>query len=72
VEVWPDNLLPVSVFISMGTQWRVATGGVIGLDYTALPVVMRLVGVPPAERAEVFEAVRTMEDAALTKMHADS
>ena len=49
----------------MGTQWRVGMAGATGLDYAALPVVMRLVGVPAADRADVFDAIRTMEDAAL-------
>lgn len=42
--------------------------GATGLDYNALPGVMRLIGVPTAERADVFESVRIMEDVALSKM----
>lgn len=53
----------------MGTQWRVGMSGATGLDYAALPVVMRLAGIPAKDRADVFEGIRTMEDAALTKMH---
>jgi hypothetical protein len=68
VELWPDNLIPANVFISMGTQWRVGPGGVYGLDYNALPVVMDLLAVPATERADVFDAIRTMEDAALEEM----
>ena len=52
----------------MDTQWRVGMSGATGLDYAALPVVMRLVGVSPAERAEVFAGVQTMEQAALEFM----
>jgi hypothetical protein len=69
VEVWPDNIPTISVFIAMSTQWRVGMAGATGLDYGALPAVMRLTGISAADRAEVFEGVRTMEDAALTKMH---
>lgn len=68
VEVWPDNVQAVNTFIAMGTQWRVGMAGATGLDYAALPVVMRLSGVLAAERADVFDAVRTMEDAALETM----
>lgn len=68
VEIWPDNVQAVNVFVAMSTQWRVGMGGATGLDYAALPVVMRLAGVPPADRAEVFDAVRAMEEAALTTM----
>lgn len=69
-EVWPDNLEAVNVFIAMLTQWRRAgmAGERVGLDYGVLPEVMRLCGVPPARRAEVFEDVRVLEDAALEKI----
>lgn len=68
VELWPDNLIPANVFISMGTQWRVGPGGAYGLDYGVLPAVMDMLHVPAADRAEVFDAIRTMEDAALEEM----
>jgi len=68
VEVWPDNVQALNVMIAMGTQWRVGMAGATGLDYSALPAVMRLVSVPTADRGEVFDAIRTMEDAALQTM----
>jgi hypothetical protein len=68
VEVWPDNVQALNVMIAMGTQWRVGMAGATGLDYSALPAVMCLVGVPASERGDVFEAIRTMEDAALQTM----
>ena len=68
VEVWPDNVQALNVMIAMGTQWRVGMAGATGLDYSALPAVMRLVGVPTADRGEVFDSIRTMEDAALQTM----
>jgi len=68
VEVWPDNVQALNVMIAMGTQWRVGMAGATGLDYSALPAVMRLVGVPTTDRGEVFDAIRTMEDAALQTM----
>ncbi|QRN55915.1 DUF1799 domain-containing protein [Dyella caseinilytica] len=68
VEILPDNLAAVNVFIAMATQWRVSMGGPIGLDYNALPAVMRLVGVPRAEQSDTFECIRTMEGEALRVM----
>lgn len=44
--------------------------GATGLDYNALPVVMRLNGVPVKDRGAVFEDIRIMEDAALDTMRA--
>lgn len=68
VGIWPDNLAAVNVFIALGTQWRVGMAGATGLDYGAIDPVMRLVGVPRAERLEVFEDLRVLEDAALETM----
>nr|WP_124303250.1 DUF1799 domain-containing protein [Pseudomonas chlororaphis] len=68
IEVWPDNWLAFLVMESMGTQWRVGTGGAIGLDYGVLPSVMRLTGVPAKERAVIFQDVRVMEAEALAVM----
>lgn len=65
VEVWPDNVDAINVFISMATQWRPSFGGVIGLDYAALPAVLDLLEVTKKKRAAVFEDLRVMEDAAL-------
>lgn len=60
--------MAVNTFIAMSTQWRVGMAGATGLDYNALPVVMRMVGVPQKDRFSVFEEVRTMEDSALETM----
>lgn len=65
VEVWPDNLHTVNSFISLSTQWRVGMNGPTGLDYGAVPVVMRMAGIPRADWPEVFDGLRVMEDAAL-------
>ena len=45
----------------MNTQWRAGAGGLIGLDYGALPVVMKFVGVKRDRRTNVFEGIRLME-----------
>jgi len=60
--------MAVDVFIAMSTQWRVGYVGATGLDYAALPMVMRMAGVLPGDRREVFDQVRVMEDAALSLM----
>lgn len=52
----------------MDTQWRVGMNGATGLDYGVLPVVLRMVAVPRAMWAEVFDGVRVMETAALETM----
>ena len=56
------------MFIAMSTQWRVGMSGATGLDYGALPGVLRMSGIARKDWAEVFEGVRVMEDAALQIM----
>jgi hypothetical protein len=68
VEVWPDNADALNVFIGMATQWRPSFGGVIGLDYAALPAVLDMLEITRKKRAAVFDDLRVMEDAALEKI----
>ncbi|MBO9717526.1 MAG: DUF1799 domain-containing protein [Pseudoxanthomonas sp.] len=67
-DVWPDNAVAVNVFIAMQTQWRTGLAGATGLDYAALPAVLRLVGVPEPDQPDTFECLRSMEAEALTIM----
>lgn len=60
--------MAVNAFVAMSTQWRIGMSGATGLDYNALPQVLRLTGVARNRWSDVFEAIRTMEDAALEKM----
>lgn len=65
-EIWPCCAQAVAVFSTLGTQWRMAPmGGLVGLDYAALPTVFRLSGVPRSEWPELFQDVRTLERGAL-------
>lgn len=65
VEVWPDNATSVNTFVACITQWRAGPSGIIGLDYNALPVVLRLTAVKRADWPIVFDDIRTMEAAVL-------
>lgn len=69
VGIYPDNDAAVDVFVALGTQWRVGMGGPTGLDYAALPAVLRLRGVPRADWPDTFDCVRVMEAEALRVMH---
>lgn len=68
VEVWETNWQSVLVFEAMGTQWRSGFSGPTGLDYGAVPAVLRFSSVPRAQWAQVFDDVRVMEGAALKCM----
>lgn len=71
VELWPENVRPVEVFIGLKTQWRVAHCGRTGLDYPALPITFRLMGIPRKEWPDLFEALQVLEAAALDEMYKD-
>lgn len=62
IDVWPDCWDAVMVFAAMGTQWRVGPAGPYGLDYSAIPPVMAMLGL---SGKQIFEDVRTMETVAL-------
>lgn len=69
LAILPCNLDAARVFWAMGTQWRVAAGmsGALrlGLDYGALPGVMRFLGIPRRRWGDVFEQLQVIELAAL-------
>lgn len=68
IEIWPDNVLAFNVFVCMGTQWLVGPGGPYGLNYASLHEIWRRTKVPPNMRDQVFDDLRTMEDAALEEI----
>ena len=64
-ELWPEHQSALTLFDAMQTQWRTASGGVIGLDYNVLAWVCPRVGIAPADEAQAFADLRVMEDEAL-------
>ncbi|KAF1043063.1 MAG: hypothetical protein GAK35_02383 [Herbaspirillum frisingense] len=64
-DVYPENMPAVQVFEAMDTQWRTGMGGVYGLDYAALPAVLRMLGIGRNRWKEIFSDLRVMEAAAL-------
>lgn len=69
VEVWPDVWPAVEAFSALGTQWRVSANGPVGLDYAAIPVVFRMLGVRREDWQDLFDDLRLIERAALEEMH---
>lgn len=59
--VWPENLFTVNTYIAMDTQWRMSGG----MDYSVLPVVMRMQSVPRSDWNDTFECLRVMEGEAI-------
>lgn len=54
-----------SFFNKLGTQWRLAEGRKVGLDYTAVDSYMRMCRIPEDERPELISDVQVMEFAVL-------
>lgn len=68
VGVYPENWESFVLFDAMGTQWRAGACGATGLDYNALPVVIRSLGLAPSRRPQLFQDIRVMEAEALAVM----
>lgn len=69
VEVWPDNAHAVGVVLAISTQWRVGSGGPVGLDYSQLDRGFWAARVPRRRRREVFADVQVIEEEALRTFH---
>jgi len=66
LDIYPDNVQAVHVYVEMLTQWRVGPSGSIGLDYRALetiPAVRRIKD--EDEYEDLFSSLQTMERATL-------
>lgn len=68
VEVWPEHQKPLTLFLSMLTQWRVGMGGPVGLDYAVLPFVGRRLGFTDEDLDECFADLQGLEREALAWM----
>ena len=65
--VWPEHEAPVMTFVRCQTQWRTASGGVVGLDYGVVFQVMALYDV--ADRRGCLEDLQVMEARAVEIMN---
>jgi len=68
LELWPENLAAVDLFMEVSTQWRVGMSGPTGLDYAGVLAVMEINGIAPEDRRERLQELRVMERAALDVM----
>lgn len=68
VDVWPENVPALNLLIAMSTQWRSGMNGPTGLDYAALPAVLRMQGIARADWPDLFDCLRVMESEAMKVM----
>ena len=64
-EVWEENWQVLEIFLKVQTQWRVGMGGLIGLDYSAVAWVLKLV-VPEDQHLTLLDDLQIMERAVLS------
>ena len=72
IEIWQENYESYLVFTCMSTQWRIGMNGATGLDYSALGEIWRRLKIPIANRDDVFQDIRIMENKALETMRKNS
>lgn len=67
--IWDINYPAFNVFNHLNTQWRVGgMGSATGLDYTAIPIVGKLLGYKNKEIKDMFPDLQVMENEALITM----
>ena len=71
-KVWPENEMPLKVFMGVGSQWRMGPSGPVALDWNVAFRLMDLMGLKPKRQLEIVNSLRTMENAALSQIKKDS
>ncbi|WP_144630256.1 DUF1799 domain-containing protein [Bordetella genomosp. 13] len=69
IEVWEEHVPIINVFDALSTQWVMGMSGPTGLNYQALPFLLRLYGIPREDQRQLFEDLQVLEHAALKEMH---
>ena len=64
-HLWPENVPAWLVWLGVQTQWRSGMGGREGLDYAAVDVQLRTLGVRPKDRRRRWAEIQLMERTAL-------
>ena len=71
VEVWQENWAALQFFSRFSTQWRVGSGGPVGLDYGVFQHELDRIGIGPDEQTDLMDRLRVIEQAALEHIHKD-
>ncbi|HSH98881.1 MAG: DUF1799 domain-containing protein [Methylophilaceae bacterium] len=67
LEVWPENLEVINMFLSLQTQWRSDMNGLTGLDYAGVECALRMHEV--SNPKQMFIEIQSMEGAALKELN---
>lgn len=66
-EIWPDNVETVTMFLRLGTQWRVSMNGLIGIDYNVLFQFFDLYDIK--DRKAMLDDIQHMERTVITAVN---
>lgn len=73
VVVWPEHRRALEVFQRCATLWRPhpMAGGVLGLDYPGVEVIMNAMRIRAAQRLDLLDELRIMERAAMAILNTE-
>lgn len=69
IELWPDMAQAVDLFADLLSQWNIGPGGVVGLRYEAMPVLMEAHGILTDARRDMIRDLKNMEYGAIEVMN---
>lgn len=72
VYILPDNWQSFLTFEFLGTQWRTANSGVVGIDYNVIPLAFEMFDISKEDQKEVMHDIRIMEARAITLLNSDN
>lgn len=68
MEIWPEHLAVVRIFVRLDTQWRAGMSGPIGLDYNAAYPLIDRATTTPEDWSDMLDDLRVLEAEALDVM----
>jgi hypothetical protein len=63
--LWPENIPSWELFRGVSTQWVIGPGGLVGLNYQGVEVVMRKRCIKRSDESRLFSDIQVMERATL-------
>ena len=59
LAICPQNHDTITLFLSVQTQWRCGPMGIIGLDYTIIPMMASSIGIELT--SDIWNGIQTLE-----------
>jgi hypothetical protein len=69
VQVWDDNWLAITLFLTYSSQWRVGMAGPIGLDFNVIHHALDRKGITGEAFEDTIEDMKIIEATALKMIH---